>query len=270
MFRGVDPFSLNEERWAFSAYLSGFRDDFNATWNDINYIGRSETFYVYSKFKRSVSFTLKIPCFNRTQLFEKHRALGQLASTTAGSYNEGGLLGGVLIRLNIGNYIVGEYSILNSLNYSIPDDASWDITPEGRLAMLVDASFNFTIIHKELPQYKSQQGFFKYLPDQVSGYLEKGNRTQTEQSKINLNFSYENYESYDNGDTKTPTPVIRLRPNDIPLVSSIRPSINTTIKTPDTLKSIDLRTGKTPNQLRGYVDNPINNPTLPNSQTPFA
>ncbi len=30
---------------------------------------------------------LKIPCFNRAQLFEKHRALGQLASTTAGRYN---------------------------------------------------------------------------------------------------------------------------------------------------------------------------------------
>jgi hypothetical protein len=269
VFTIIDPFNRGEDKIFLSSYMKGFKEDFTATWNDVNYAGRAESFYIYNKFKRTVSFNLQIPCFNRKELFEKHRALGQLAATTAGSYNDG-FLGGVLIKLNIGNYIVGEYSILNSLNYNIPDDASWDITPEGRLAMLVDASFNFTIIHKELPQYKSQQGFFKYLPDQVSGYLEKGNRTQTEQSKINLNFSYENYEKYDNGDTKTPTPVIRLRPNDIPLVSPIKPSINTTIKTPDTLKSIDLRTGKTPNQLRGYVDNPINNPTLPTSQTPFA
>jgi hypothetical protein len=271
VFTIIDPFSGNEDKIFLSSYMKGFKEDFSATWNDINYAGRAESFYVYNKFKRTVSFNLQIPCFNRKELFEKHRALGQLAATTAGSYNNG-FLGGVLIKLNIGNYIVGEYSILNSLNYSIPDDASWDITPEGRLAMLIDTSFNFTIIHKELPQYKSQQGFFKYLPDQVSGYLEKGNRTQTEQSKINLNFSNENYEKYDNGDTKTPTPVIRLRPNDIPLTSQspFRPTIDTTIKTPDTLKSIDLRTGKTPNQLRGYVDNPINNPTLPTSQTPFA
>jgi hypothetical protein len=271
VFTIIDPFSGNEDKIFLSSYMKGFKEDFTATWNDVNYAGRAESFYVYNKFKRNVSFNLQIPCFNRKELFEKHRALGQLASTTAGSYNNG-FLGGVLIKLNIGNYIVGEYSILNSLNYSIPDDASWDITPEGRLAMLIDTSFNFTIIHKELPQYKSQQGFFNYLPDQVSGYLLKGNRTQTEQSKINSTFSNENYEKYASGDTKTPTPVIRLNPNDIPLTSQspFRPTIDTTIKTPDTLKSIDLRTGKTPNQLRGYVDNPINNPTLPTSQTPFA
>jgi hypothetical protein len=178
MFRAVDPFTLNEERFAFSAYISDYRDTFDATWTDINYIGRSEPFYIYSKFKRSVSFNLKIPCFNRTQLFEKHRALGQLASTTAGTYdNRSGktnALGGVLIRLNVGNYLVGEYATMNSLNYSIPNDATWDITPEARLAMYIDASFQFNIVHQILPQYEPSAtvggnskpvGFFGYLPD---------------------------------------------------------------------------------------------------------
>jgi hypothetical protein len=180
MFRGVDPFTQNEERWAFSAYLSGFRDDFNATWNDINYIGRSETFYIYSKFRRSVSFSLKIPCFNRTQLFEKHRALGQLASTTAGRYNPNGTraLGGMLLRLNVGNYLVGEYATMNSLTYTVPDDASWDITPEARLAMYIEANFSFNIVHQQLPQYlpsataggnSDAVGFFGYLPDTEQG-----------------------------------------------------------------------------------------------------
>jgi hypothetical protein len=180
MFRGVDPFTLNEERWAFSAYLSNFRDDFNATWNDINYIGRSETFYIYSKFRRSVSFSLKIPCFNRTQFFEKHRALGQLASTTAGRYNPNGTnaLGGMLLRLNVGNYLVGEYATMTSLQYSIPDDSSWDISPEARLAMYIEANFNFNIVHQKLPQYlpsataggnSDAVGFFGYLPDTEQG-----------------------------------------------------------------------------------------------------
>ncbi len=182
MFRAVDPFTLNEERFAFSAYISDYRDTFDATWTDINYIGRSEPFYIYSKFKRSVSFNLKIPCFNRTQLFEKHRALGQLASTTAGTYdNRSGktnALGGVLIRLNVGNYLVGEYATMNSLNYSIPNDATWDITPEARLAMYIDASFQFNIVHQTLPQYEPSAtvggnskavGFFGYLPDTQVG-----------------------------------------------------------------------------------------------------
>jgi hypothetical protein len=197
VFRGVDPFSQNEERWLFSAYMTGFRDNFDATWNDINYIGRSETFYVYSKFRRSVSFNLRIPCFNRTQLFEKHRALGQLASTTAGRYSgETNALGGVLLRLNVGSYLVGEYATLNSLNYTVPDDTNWDITPEARLAMYIEASFSFNIVHQKLPQYLPSKdnptaGFFGYLQNSVPGdaeFLQIPNRDKAQQQAINDTF----------------------------------------------------------------------------------
>jgi len=227
MFRGVDPFSLNEERWAFSAYLSGFRDDFNATWNDINYIGRSETFYIYSKFRRSVSFTLKIPCFNRTQLFEKHRALGQLASTTAGRYNpdqNNRALGGMLLRLNVGNYLVGEYATMNSLTYTIPDDSSWDISPEARLAMYIEANFSFNIVHQQLPQYlpsataggnSDAVGFFGYLPDTEQGdkkFIQIPGRTPFTQNAITDTFTVNLTETTDKmrGSTlaeKNPTPI---------------------------------------------------------------
>jgi len=241
MFRGVDPFTLNEERWAFSAYLSGFKDDFSATWNDVNYIGRSETFYIYSKFRRSVSFSLKIPCFNRTQLFEKHRALGQLASTTAGRYNPNGTnaLGGMLLRLNVGNYLVGEYATMNNLTYTIPDDSSWDITPEARLAMYIEANFSFNIVHQQLPQYlPSQQfpdaGMFGYLPDAVPGnkeFIRIPNRTTDEQNTITAGFSVNLVETSSQGKLYTSIkPVIdpvqleeRLRLNELKENSKYKP-----------------------------------------------
>ena len=221
MFRGVDPFTQNEERWAFSAYLSGFKDDFNATWNDVNYIGRSETFYIYSKFRRSVSFDLKIPCFNRTQLFEKHRALGQLASTTAGRYDDTqgktNALGGMLLRLNVGNYLVGEYAVMNNLSYSIPNDSAWDITPEARLAMYIEASFSFNIVHQKLPQYQPSRradgtslpvGFFGYLPDTQKGdaqFLQIPGRTTDIQNQITDNFAINLDAASDKGYLLAPT-----------------------------------------------------------------
>ena len=177
VFRAINPFESNQqnpERWIFSAYMNGFKDNFNATWNDINYTGRAESFYIYSKFKRNVSFNLRIPCFNKEQLFEKHRALGQLASTTAGSYNSDGLLAGVLLRVNVGNYLVGEYATLNSLSYSIPDEASWDTSNDALLAMYLDVNVDLTIIHQKLPQYQQSgkdvlyNGFFGYLPNPVN------------------------------------------------------------------------------------------------------
>jgi len=178
IFRAINPFGPtaidkttglpgNEERWAFNGYINGYKDNFNATWNDINYVGRAESFYVYNKFKRSVSFGLQVPCFNKTQLFEKHRALGQLASTTAGSYNNN-LLGGVLLKVNVGNYLVGEYATLDSIDYSIPSEASWDVADDALLSMYLDVSFNLTIIHKTLPKYQQtgpSRGFFGHLPD---------------------------------------------------------------------------------------------------------
>ena len=161
VFRIINPFTQAEDPIIFSAYIKGFRDTFDATWNEYNYAGRSESFYTYGKGKRNIGFSLDIPCFNKEQLVEKYRALGQLASTTAGAYNENGLLGGVLIKLNVGNHIKGEYAILNNLSYEIPDETSWDI--DAKLAMLIRATFSFTIIHSKLPEYKANEGFYKHI-----------------------------------------------------------------------------------------------------------
>jgi hypothetical protein len=150
-FEIINPFDQNKEIISLSAYIKGFRDNFDATWNEYNYIGRAESFYTYGKFKRNVSFNLDIPCFNKTDLLKNYQKLGQLASTTAGSYNEAGLLGGVMIKLTVGNHLNGDYGLLNNLSYEIPDDSSWDIDEE--LAMYVKATFNFTIIHSNLPKY---------------------------------------------------------------------------------------------------------------------
>lgn len=177
VFRALDPFNTSSiQRWVFSAYIKGFKDNFNATWGETNYVGRSETFYIYNKFKRTVSFNLQIPCFNKVQLFEKHRALGQLASTTAGRYNDG-VLGGVLIKLNVGSYLVGEYAVLNDLTYDVPDDTSWDLNDDALLAMYITATFTFNIIHNHLPEYRPETetdqttGFFGYLPNPLkTGY----------------------------------------------------------------------------------------------------
>ena len=213
VFRAIDPFTNlpivddRSRRHAFSAYMKGFKDDFTAGWNEINYAGRAESFYVYNKFKRSVNFSLQIPCFNRTELFEKHRNLGQLAAATAGAYNKDGLLGGVMLQINLGNYLVGEFGILNSLSYSIPDDASWDVTPEGRLSMYLDASFNFTIIHKELPEYQTEQGFFKYLPNLTNKFLPSVSNISS--------FVYNDYVS-----GSVPSPVIQL-PDPNPITTNL-------------------------------------------------
>jgi hypothetical protein len=199
VFQAMNPFGSFEkgETFAFSAYIKGFKDNFDANWNEYNYVGRSESFYTYGKFKRSVSFNLDIPCFNKIQLLEKHRALGQLASTTAGSYNDKGIMGGVVLKVQVGKYLYDEYAILNNISYDIPDDSSWDID-EG-LAMYLKVSISLTIIHsKKLPQYEvgssnSNTGFFGYLQNPLGeGYLDPEYKLQYSNgggSRANLNIN---------------------------------------------------------------------------------
>jgi hypothetical protein len=168
IFTALNPFSTVKSTWNFSAYMTGYKDSFNSTWNEINYNGRAESFYIYNKFKRNVSFNLKIPCFNKVELYKKHKELGQLASVTAGNYDNA-YLGGVLLQVKIGNYIDNEFAILNTIDLSIPDNASWDIDSDAELSMYIETNINLSIIHKDLPQYQdatiSNSGFFGYLPN---------------------------------------------------------------------------------------------------------
>jgi hypothetical protein len=172
VFQLLDPFdATNMHRIIFPAYINGFKVSSDATWGDVNYVGRSESFYVFNKFKRSVSFGLQIPCFNIIELREKHRALGALESSLAGLYGPttkntvtnrieayGNRLGGVLTKLYLGNYLRGEIGIINNLSYDVPNESSWDI--DEQLAHNINVSVSFTVIHNALPTYKSEGGFF--------------------------------------------------------------------------------------------------------------
>lgn len=150
-FTIIDPFDRGNKTLTFSAYMKGFRETFDGTWNETNYVGRSESFYTYNKFKRGASFNLDIPCFNQEQLTNNHKKLETLLSTTAGSYSGNNFLGGVLTQIKLGNYLDDQYAIINSISYEVPDESSWDVTK--KLAMYIKAAFNITIVNKVLPQY---------------------------------------------------------------------------------------------------------------------
>ena len=170
-FDTIDPFTATDARnVVFSAYLSGFKYNSNSSWNPIKYVGRSESFYTFTEHKRDVSFNIQIPCFNKTHLFEKHRALSELQSAGAGKYDSNNRLGGIITKVTLGNYLVSEPGILTSISFDIPDVSSWDI--DEKLAMYINAQFSFTIIGKELPTYK-EGGFLNYLPNPIvgTGYL---------------------------------------------------------------------------------------------------
>jgi hypothetical protein len=150
-FKIADPFTGDlAETFSFSAYLNGFKDSSTPNHTEISYIGRSDYFYVYNKFKRDVSFNFQLPCYNLADLRSKHRTLAALYSSTMGKY-QNNKLGGILYYLTIGNYLESEAGIITNMSYDIPNDSPWDID-EG-LAHNLNVSISYTVIHSFLPQY---------------------------------------------------------------------------------------------------------------------
>lgn len=162
IFKAIDPFTgnINEnDVLSFSAYLSDFSDNYSPTWSATSYIGRSEDFYVYNKFSRTVSFNLQIPCFNQIDLQEKHDNLAKLVSSTMGSYGEANRLGGIIHKLTVGSYLQDQAGILSNVSYNIDNNSSWDV--DQGFAHNINVAISFTVIHNFLPNYNNANQLFK-------------------------------------------------------------------------------------------------------------
>jgi hypothetical protein len=163
VFTPLDPFtgkSLNTLK--FLGYLTNYTENYNSTWDPIKYAGRAESFYIFKEFKRDLNIGFDIPCFNPTELREKHCALSELASTLAGKYNESNLLGGIITKLKVGNYVNNQPGIITSLTFNPIEGSSWDL--DQGLAFYLKVTIGFTLIHNFLPQYY-KCGFIDKQPD---------------------------------------------------------------------------------------------------------
>lgn len=152
-FSLLDPFkNRNLDEFKFPSYVNSFKENFNPEWNPISYLGRSENFYVYKGFSRSLSFSFNILCNNTKELTDYHRDLGKLLSSTMGDYNKN-TLGGIIVKLKLGNYINNEHGIITDLSYDVPTNSPWDIDYE--LAQYITVSVGFNVIHTNLPKYNT-------------------------------------------------------------------------------------------------------------------
>jgi hypothetical protein len=154
VFTPLDPFTGNKlNTLSFLGYITDYSENYDSSWGDVKYIGRAEKFYIFNEFKRTVSVGFNVPCFNAVELNNKHCALSELASTLAGKYSDNNLLGGIITKLKVGNYIDNQPGIITNLTFSPIQDSSWDL--DAQLAFYLKVSFGFTLIHNFLPEYTS-------------------------------------------------------------------------------------------------------------------
>jgi hypothetical protein len=189
----------------FRAYINGFTDNYAATWNDVQYVGRGNVFKNYSGFTRDISMGFTIAATSKAELIPMFTKLNFLASSLTPDYNQAGFMRGNMVRMTVGGYLYEVPGVLTSLTYTIPDDTTWEIAidTEGKsdpsvkeLPHRIEVSLAFTPVEDFLPRRQ------RLLYNEEGELRAVGNETF-----ISLNNGINNNYIGDNGLSKYAQPV---------------------------------------------------------------
>ena len=149
----------------FRAFIDSFNDAYTAKWDEVNYVGRGDSFYNYKGFGREISMGWTVYAQSKAELIPMYKKLNFLASSLAPDYSSGGFMRGSLARLTVGGYLFNQLGIIKSLTYDIPSESTWEIGIDN-----VGAYDNTT---KELPHMIKITGFSftpiqEFLPSKVT------------------------------------------------------------------------------------------------------
>ena len=144
----------------FRAYINGFTDNYAATWNDTQYVGRGNSFKSYGGFSRNISMGFTVMATSKAELIPMMTKLNFLASSLAPDYGLNGFMKGNMVRMTVGGYLYEVPGVLTSITYTIPDDTTWEIAIDERggedvsvkeLPHRIEVSLAFTPVEDFLP-----------------------------------------------------------------------------------------------------------------------
>jgi hypothetical protein len=143
----------------FRAHLGQITDNHKASWNGFKYMGRGENFYTYQGVDRTFSTSFKLAIGSYQELGVVYNKLNYLISQVYPDYNlNTQFMRAPLMRLTIGDYLYRAYGYLESVDVSVDDKSSWEITDGQQLPHVLNVSFGYKIIEKTLPQ-RGQSGY---------------------------------------------------------------------------------------------------------------
>ena len=129
---------VNDKYIPFRATVKGLSEQLSADWSPVNYIGRADTLYNYTGFKRTISFNFQIVAMSISELMPMWKRINYLASLTKPSkYTPyeiesqiSNFITPPLITFTIGDMYKEQPLILQTVGITIPEDALWETVSE--------------------------------------------------------------------------------------------------------------------------------------------
>ena len=158
----------------FRAYIDGLTENISPNWEPTNYLGRSESVYVYSRSERDISFNLKLFAHTPSELDSIYQKMNRLTSlcypeyakdTVGSTTNEEGetvFAGNALQRMKppLTKFRLGELfgsknnelmGFIKSLSYTYPQESTWETKQGKRVPKYILVAISYQVIHMKVP-----------------------------------------------------------------------------------------------------------------------
>jgi hypothetical protein len=136
--RIINNDSLQDEFLYFRAFIDEFSEQYQAEWNNYQYVGRGQKFYTYKGFERSFNLGFTVHAQSRSELLPMWRKLNRLAGATAPDYSKGGYMRGSILKLTLGDYITNHPGILKGFTVGNILDFGFEIARDERGQLITD------------------------------------------------------------------------------------------------------------------------------------
>lgn len=156
----------------FRAYITSFSDNLQASWNDLQYIGRQDVLKTFKSVTRTVSLGFKTAAFTKSDLAAMYQKLSNLANKSVTGRISENYIVAPFTTITIGKWFVKSPCVVNSIKFDTqPTEYSWDVgstrqrfngvetppspSPEGlsdeeadsrQLPMIVDVSLDLAML----------------------------------------------------------------------------------------------------------------------------
>jgi hypothetical protein len=125
---------VNEKYIPFRAAIKGLSEALNATWEEMQFIGRGDKVYSYNGFNRNLSLTINIVISSLMELAPTWQRINYLASMvkpanyTTSNYNGSmnRFMVPPMVMLTLGDMYKDQPLLIQSATITVPDDAVWE------------------------------------------------------------------------------------------------------------------------------------------------
>lgn len=199
---------VNKKYIPFRAFINSMSDQFDATWNATNYLGRSDAVHIYGGNGRTFSIDFTAHAFGIEELHPMWQRINHLcgltkpaAYTTPGANSSSSFIVPPMVKFNLGDLYKNQPALISSVAVTLPNEGNWELHGNGyskgkdayeylnntikrdsvksaKYPTQVSLAVSMTFLEKRLPKTENRH-FGDAAGERVTGYDSTGADTKT-------------------------------------------------------------------------------------------